>query len=120
MGIKVPIENVLIFQRDIMRKANIWAKPVITATHLLESMTEERVQTRAVVSGLAHAVLGRVDAVMLSGETAVGHDPVGAVQMMNGIIRKAETRLPQQHSLEVTSPHKKMVEMSVIPVIMQS
>ena len=110
LGIEVPIEEVPILQRDLIRKANILAKPAIVATHMLESMTTERVPTRAEVSDVAHAILDRADAVMLSGETAIGHDPVGAVVMMNKIIKRMETRLPQESPLEITSPQKKIVE----------
>ncbi|NIR14095.1 pyruvate kinase, partial [Candidatus Bathyarchaeota archaeon] len=76
LGIEVPIEEVPILQRDLIRQANIWGKPAIVATHMLESMTEESMPTRAEVSDVAHAIMERADAVMLSGETAMGHDPV--------------------------------------------
>ncbi len=110
LGIEVPIEEVPILQRELINRANIWAKPVIVATHMLESMTVEAVPTRAEVSDVAHAVLDRTDAVMLSGETAIGHNPVGAVDMMNRIIRKAETVLPDRDPMEITSPNKMIVE----------
>ncbi|MBN2228006.1 MAG: pyruvate kinase [Candidatus Thorarchaeota archaeon] len=110
LGIEVPIEDVPILQRELIRKANMWAKPVIVATHMLESMTEEVVPTRAEVSDVAHAILERADAVMLSGETAVGIDPVGVVAMMDRIIKRAESVLPRKDPLEVTSPKKMIVE----------
>ncbi len=110
LGIEVPIEEVPILQRNLIRKANIWAKPVIVATHMLESMTEEVMPTRAEVSDVAHAVLDRADAVMLSGETAVGIDPPGAVAMMDKIIRRAERELPDIDPLSVTSPRRMIVE----------
>jgi len=110
LGIEVPIEDVPILQRDLIRKANIWAKPAIVATHMLESMTTESVPTRAEVSDVAHAILDRADAVMLSGETAIGHNPVGAVQMMNKIIKRTEARLPQEDPLDITTPQRKIVE----------
>ena len=110
LGIEVPIEEVPILQRDLIRRANIWAKPAIVATHMLESMTEEVVPTRAEVSDVAHAVLERADAVMLSGETAVGKDPAGVVAMMDKIVRRAERILPERDPLDVTSPKKMIVE----------
>jgi pyruvate kinase len=110
LGIEVPIEDVPILQRDLIHKANVWAKPAIVATHMLESMTKEQVPTRAEVSDVAHAVLDRADAIMLSGETAVGHDPVLVVDLMNRIARKAEGRLPQLDPIEVTSPRRMIVE----------
>ncbi|RLI57516.1 MAG: pyruvate kinase [Candidatus Thorarchaeota archaeon] len=110
LGIEVPIEDVPILQRNLIRRANIWAKPVIVATHMLESMTEEVVPTRAEVSDVAHAILERADAVMLSAETAVGVDPVAAVTMMERIIKRAEGVLPRQDPEEVTSPKRMIVE----------
>ena len=110
LGIEVPLEEVPVLQRDLIRRANVWARPAIVATHMLESMTGEVVPTRAEVSDVAHAILDRADAVMLSGETAVGEFPVEAVTMMNKIIRRAEQILPKQDPLEVTSPKKMIVE----------
>jgi pyruvate kinase len=110
LGIEVPIEDVPILQRELIRKANVWAKPVIVATQMLESMTQEVIPTRAEVSDVAHAILERADAVMLSGETAVGIDPVGTVAMMNRIIKRAEKVLPTQDPASITSPKKMIVE----------
>jgi pyruvate kinase len=110
LGIEVPIEEVPILQRNMIRKANIWAKPAIVATHMLESMTHEVVPTRAEVSDVAHAILDRADAVMLSGETAVGVDPVGVVKMMDKIIRRAEREQPHLDPLTITSPKRMIVE----------
>ena len=111
LGIEVPIEEVPILQRNMIRRANIWAKPAIVATHMLESMTKEVMPTRAEVSDVAHAVLERADAVMLSGETAVGVDPVGVVKMMDKIIKRAERELPHLDPLSITSPRKMIVEL---------
>ncbi len=110
LGIEVPLEEVPILQRDMIKKANVWAKPAIVATHMLESMTEDIMPTRAEVSDVAHAVLDRADAVMLSAETAVGVDPVGTVAMMERIIRRAEKALPHVDPLAVTSPRRMIVE----------
>ncbi|MGY5860296.1 MAG: pyruvate kinase [Candidatus Thorarchaeota archaeon] len=110
LGIEVPLEDVPILQRDMIKRANVWAKPAIVATHMLESMTEEIIPTRAEVSDVAHAVLDRADAVMLSGETAVGIDPPGTVAMMERIIRRAERELPHVDPLTVTSPKRMIVE----------
>ena len=110
LGIEVPLEEVPILQRDMIKKANVWAKPAIVATHMLESMTEDIMPTRAEVSDVAHAVLDRADAVMLSAETAVGVDPVGTVAMMERIIRRAEKALPHVNPLTITSPRRMIVE----------
>ncbi|MBY8998957.1 MAG: pyruvate kinase [Candidatus Thorarchaeota archaeon] len=110
LGIEVPIEDVPILQKDLIRRANIWAKPAIVATHMLESMTEEMIPTRAEVSDVAHAIMERADAVMLSGETAVGHDPVRVVEMMERIVRRTEKIITREDPLDITSPRKMIVE----------
>lgn len=110
LGIEVPIEEVPILQRDLIREANMWARAAIVATHMLESMTHEMMPTRAEVSDVAHAVFDRADAVMLSGETAIGHNPVGAVEMMSRIARRAEGRITPVRPEDITSPKKLIVE----------
>jgi pyruvate kinase len=110
LGIEVPIEEVPILQRDLIRRANIWAKPAIVATHMLESMTEELIPTRAEVSDVANAIMERSDAVMLSGETAVGQNPIESVAMMERIIRRTEQTLERKDPLEITSPQRMIVE----------
>ena len=110
LGIEVPIEEVPILQRDLIRRANIWAKPAIVATHMLESMTTELIPTRAEVSDVAHAIMERADAVMLSEETAVGHNPVATVAMMERIIKRTEQTIGRIDPLDITSPRKMIVE----------
>ncbi|QAT16443.1 pyruvate kinase [Candidatus Velamenicoccus archaeovorus] len=90
MGVSIPIEDVPVVQKEIIRKCNARKKPVITATQMLEHMTVERIPTRAEVSDVANAVLDGSDYVMLSAETAAGRYPVEAVAMMNKIIRVTE------------------------------
>ncbi|TXT54891.1 MAG: Pyruvate kinase [Candidatus Thorarchaeota archaeon] len=110
LGIEAPIEEVPVLQRDLIRKANMWARPSIVATHMLESMTHESMPTRAEVSDVAHAIFDRADAVMLSGETAMGHNPPAAVSLMNRIIRRAEKRITPVDPMDITSPKKMIVE----------
>ena len=87
MGISVPIYQIPIIQKQIIKKCNLAKKPVITATQMLESMTENLIPTRAEVTDVANAILDGTDFVMLSAETAVGCYPVEAVKMMNDIIK---------------------------------
>ena len=110
LGIEVPIEEVPILQRDLVWKANMWAWAAIVATHMLESMTHEAIPTRAEVSDVAHAVFDRADAVMLSGESAIGHDPVAAVEMMDKIVRRAEKKILHINPEDITSPKRLIVE----------
>lgn len=90
MGVSLPIWEVPMIQKAIIRKCNKAGKFVITATQMLESMVENRLPTRAEVSDVANAIIDGTDYVMLSAESAVGHDPAGCVDMMNRIIKFTE------------------------------
>ena len=90
LGVQVPLEDVPLIQKRIIRQANILGRPVITATQMLESMTENTRPTRAEVADVANAILDGTDAVMLSEETAVGKYPVEAVTMMAKIASSTE------------------------------
>ena len=93
LGVEVPIERVAILQKEMIYKARVLARPVITATQMLESMTDDRRPTRAEVADVTNAILDGSDAVMLSGETAIGAYPVETVQMMTKIAQQAEEYL---------------------------
>ena len=90
MGITFPIWQIPMLQKRIIQKCNYFKKPVITATQMLESMTEHKLPTRAEVSDVANAILDGSDYVMLSGETAAGKYPAKTVRMMNEIIKYTE------------------------------
>lgn len=90
MGVSLPIYEIPIIQKVIVEKCNRAGKFVITATQMLESMTENRIPTRAEVSDVANAILDGTDFVMLSAESAVGKYPVETVGMMNNIIKFTE------------------------------
>jgi len=91
MGVCLPIWEVPLIQKMIIRKCNQKRKPVITATQMLESMTESFQPTRAEVADVANAVLDGTDFVMLSAETAAGAYPIESVRMMNQIIKHIES-----------------------------
>jgi pyruvate kinase len=90
LGVEVPIERIALVQKDIMRRANQRAKPVITATQMLESMTTYRLPTRAEATDVSNAILDGTDCVMLSGESATGAFPVEAVSMLARIASVVE------------------------------
>jgi len=90
LGVELPLYKLPILQKNIISKCKELNKPVIVATQILESMVSNPLPTRAEVNDVANSVYENVDAVMLSGETAVGEFPVETVKMMNDIILNVE------------------------------
>ncbi|MEY2484418.1 MAG: pyruvate kinase [Verrucomicrobiota bacterium] len=90
LGIECPMEELPIIQRRIVKLSLRLGKPVIVATHMLESMISNPMPTRAEITDVANAVFEQADAVMLSGETSIGRYPVECVQILNRVARRIE------------------------------
>jgi len=117
LGIEVPYYEVPTLQKMLIRKANESAKPIITATQMLLSMTKSQNATRAEVSDVANAVLDGTDIVMLSEESAIGDDPIHVVKTMHSIIRETEKIYPFRRK-EIWKAYDKddIIERSVVNI----
>ncbi|MFA5290249.1 MAG: pyruvate kinase [Candidatus Izemoplasmatales bacterium] len=100
LGVEVSTQLVPIYQKKLIHRANECGKPVITATHMLESMMFSPRPTRAEASDVANAILDGSDAIMLSGETAAGEYPIESVMTMNTIAKAIEEIIPYDERLE--------------------
>ena len=101
LGVEIPIEQIATVQKDLVRRAHVLGLPTVIATQMLESMTESTRPTRAEATDVANAVLDGADAVMLSGESAVGLHPVEAVEMLGRIAAAVEPRIESRRSSEI-------------------
>ena len=105
LGVEIPTEDMPIVQKNMIKKCNKVAKPVITATQMLDSMIRNPRPTRAEVTDVANAIYDGTDAIMLSGETAAGKYPVEAVKMMATIAKRTEQTLNYDKLIQENTPN---------------
>ncbi|MDE3067026.1 MAG: pyruvate kinase [Verrucomicrobiota bacterium] len=116
LGIEIPYEELPIVQRRIVKTCLRFGKPVIVATHMLESMIESPMPTRAEVTDVANAVYEEADAIMLSGETTVGKYPLKCIEVFDRIaVRTERSGSAQFHdAAELTTAREKLVKSAVV------
>lgn len=110
LGVEIEAWEVPKWQKEIVRRCNKESKPVIVATQMMESMTQNSRPTRAEASDVYNAVLDGADAVMLSGESSVGKHPVKAVAIMDEIVRVAQEQMPKRNPNDFDSAEKRITE----------
>ncbi|MCX6886493.1 MAG: pyruvate kinase [Verrucomicrobia bacterium] len=116
LGIECPYEELPIIQRKIVKACLRTGRPVIVATHMLESMIQNPMPTRAEITDVANAVYEEADAIMLSGETTVGKYPVQCVEVLDKISCRIERSGSANfhEKAELTSPRQKLVKSAVV------
>jgi pyruvate kinase len=116
LGIEVPYEELPIIQRRIVKTCLRLGRPVIVATHMLESMIQSPMPTRAEVTDVANAVFEQADAIMLSGETTVGKYPLKCIEVFDRIAQRIEQSggAGYSHHAELTDPREKLAKSAVV------
>ncbi|ACB09092.1 pyruvate kinase [Thermotoga sp. RQ2] len=100
LGVEIPIEEVPIVQKEIIKLSKYYSKPVIVATQILESMIENPFPTRAEVTDIANAIFDGADALLLTAETAVGKHPLEAIKVLSKVAKEAEKKLEFFRTIE--------------------
>jgi len=116
LGIEIPYEELPIVQRRIVKTCLRVGRPVIVATHMLESMIESPMPTRAEVTDVANAIFEQTDAIMLSGETTVGKYPLKCIEVFDRIARRIERSGGANYfdHAQLTTPRQKLVKSAVV------
>lgn len=116
LGIEVPYEELPIIQRRVVKTCLHLGRPVIVATHMLESMIESPMPTRAEVTDVANAVFEQADAIMLSGETTVGKYPLRCIEVFDRIARRTERSGGANYveHAQLSTPRQKLVKSAVV------
>ena len=117
LGVETPIERIAMVQKQLISRANLLGKPVITATQMLESMVEHYRPTRAEATDVANAILDGTDCVMLSEESAIGKFPVEAVNMLAGISAATEPYRTDVSVREVFSDYDRDSDVHLVDLI---
>lgn len=116
LGVECPLEDLPIIQRRIVKQCMYYGRPVIVATHMLESMIENPLPTRAEITDVANAVFEQADAVMLSGETTVGKYPVQCIGILDRVARRIELSGGAQYAdaAIIEDPRQKLVKAAIV------
>ena len=109
LGVEIPLQKVPVFQKELIKKTRIQQKPIIIATQVMESMIKNQTPTRAEVNDAASAVFDKADAIMLSGETAVGKYPVKVVETLQKVINYVEKNNKIKHKNLFTKGEKNRI-----------
>jgi len=116
LGVECPMEELPIIQRKIIKECLALGRPVIVATHMLESMIENPLPTRAEITDIANAVFEQADAIMLSGETTVGKYPIDCVNIFDRVAKRIERSggAGYANDARITDPRQKAVKAAVV------
>jgi pyruvate kinase len=117
LGVETPVERMTVIQKQLIHRANQRGRPVITATQMLESMTEHNRPTRAEATDVANAILDGTDCVMLSGESAMGRFPVESIRMLAGIAAETEGYRPEARLPDLLTGYQRDGDVHLVDLI---